>query len=78
MKEIFTCANGYIQARDWKMIAFLKFCLASGGLLLGLLLPPKHRKPALIIGIVVFLATYIPLMIDFIRFAVNFFKPEEA
>lgn len=78
MKEIFACANGYIQARDWRMLTFLKFCLASMGLLLGMLIPEKYRKPAMIVAVVVFLATYIPLMIDFIRFAVNFFKPEEA
>ena len=36
MKRLFDCADRYIQSRDWKMLAGLKFCLCAIGVLLGL------------------------------------------
>ena len=42
MKRLFDCADHYIQARDWKMLAGLKFCLCAIGVLLGLAVPGKH------------------------------------
>lgn len=77
MKQLFGCANRYIRARDWKMIAGLKFCLCSMGILLGLMVPGKHKKTAAIGAFGVFLATYIPLMADFLTFAAEFFRPRE-
>ena len=44
MKRLFYCADHYIQARDWKMLAGLKFCLCAIGVLLGLAVPGKHKK----------------------------------
>ena len=46
MKRLFDCADHYIQARDWKMLAGLKFCLCAIGVLLGLAVPGKHKKCA--------------------------------
>ena len=76
MKRLFDCADRYIQSRDWKMLAGLKFCLCAIGVLLGLLVPGKHKKCAAAGAFGVFLATYIPLMADFLTFAVDFFRPE--
>ncbi len=77
MKQLFDCANRYIQARDWKMLAGLKFCLCAVGVLLGLSVPCKHKKLAAGAALGVFFATYLPLMADFISFAVDFFRPKE-
>ena len=77
MKKLLTCANQYLAARDWKMAAALKFCLGSLGLLLGLEVPRKHKKAAAAAGWVVFLATYIPLMTDFLCFCLDFFRSRE-
>ena len=74
MKQLFLCANHYLQARDWKTLAGLKFCLCSIGVLLGLSVSGKHKKPASIAAGAVFLPTYIPLMADFLRFAFDFFR----
>ena len=74
MQQIFNCANEYVKARDWKMLAGLKFCLCAMGVLLGLSVPKKHRKIVLGGALGVFFATYIPLMFDFISFAVEFFR----
>ena len=46
MKRLFDCADRYIQSRDWKMLAGLKFCLCAIGILLGLSVPGKHKKCA--------------------------------
>ena len=78
MKRIFDCADRYVQSRDWKMVALLKFCLCSIGVLLGLAVPGKHKKAAGCFTAGVFLATYIPLMADFLSFAADFFRPKEA
>ena len=44
MKRLFDCADRYIQSRDWKMLALLKFCLCAIGVLLGLSVPGKHKS----------------------------------
>ena len=44
MKRLLGCADRYIQSRDWTMLAFLKFCLCSIGILLGLSVPGKHKR----------------------------------
>ena len=75
MKCLFDCADRYIQSRDWKMLAGLKFCLCAMGVLLGLSVSEKYKKSAAVGAIGVFLATYLPLMADFLSFAVNFFRP---
>ena len=77
MKRLLGCADRYIQSRDWTMLAFLKFYLCAIGVLLGLSVPGKHKKTAAIGASGVFLATYIPLMADFLTFAADFFRPEK-
>ena len=77
MKRIFDCADSFVQSRDWKMLALVKFCLCSIGVLLGLSVPEKHKKATSGFALGVFLATYFSLMADFLTFAVNFFRPCE-
>ena len=75
MNTLFNCADRYIQSRDRKMLAGLKFCLCAIGVLLGLSVPGKHKKCTAACAFGVFLATYIPLMADFLTFAADFFRP---
>lgn len=77
MKCIFACADRYLQSRDWKMVAVLKFCLGSLGMLLGLLIPGKHKKTAAAAAGTVFCLTYVPLM-GGLSFAWNFFRSEQT
>jgi len=74
MKRLFDCADRYVQSRDWKMVALVKFCLCSIGVLLGLSVPGKHKKTAGGFALGMFLATYFSLMTDFLSFAVHFFR----
>ena len=77
MQRILDCADRYIEARDWKMVSILKFCLASIGVLLGLSIPGKSKKAAGSMAAGVFLVTYIALMVDFLTFTVDFFRSKE-
>ena len=61
MKKLFEVANRYIETSDWKVIAVLKFCLISLGMMLGMLIRPKHKKPVFLAALCVFVASYIPL-----------------
>ena len=77
MKKIFECADCYVVTGGWKMIAVLKFCLISLGMLLGLSVSGKGKKAVKGLALLAFLATYIPLMADFINFARYFFKVQK-
>lgn len=69
MKNWIACANRYLAARDWKMMAGVKLCMGAIGVLLGLSLPGKHKKTGLWVALAVFAVTYVPLMTDFLWFA---------
>ena len=67
MKKLFDAADRYIASCDWKIIAVLKFCLISLGMMLGMAVDRRYRKPVLLGAAAVFIATYIPLMVKFYR-----------
>ena len=67
MKKLFTAADHYIETSDWKLIAVLKFCLISLGMMIGMLIKPAGRRPVFLGALGVFFASYVPLMIKFFR-----------
>ena len=67
MKKLFETADRYIETSDWKMIAVLKFCLISLGIMIGMGVKERYRKPVLFAAVSVFFAAYIPLMAKFFR-----------
>ena len=67
MKKLFDAANRYLQTSDWLTIAVLKFSLISLGMMLGMAVGRKNRKPVFLTALAVFSATYIPLMARFYR-----------
>ncbi len=67
MKKLFEAANRYVETSDWKIIAVLKFCLISLGMMVGMLIRPEHKKPVFLGALGVFLVAYIPLMVKFFR-----------
>ena len=74
MKKLFDAADRYLKQATWKDLALVKFCLVSIGLMAGLQIPKKHRKPVTVGAFLVFLVTYITLMADFFRIL---FKKED-
>ena len=75
MKRLFDAADRYIQTSDWKLIAVLKFCLLSLGVMAGMAVKKKHKKPVLLSALCVFIVTYIPLMARLFR--IFFAEPEQ-
>ena len=60
MKRLFRSAELYLAGSTWKDLAAIKFCLFSLGLLAGLGISARKKRPAAILAVLVFLATYIP------------------
>lgn len=74
MKKLFVCADQYLKESDWKDLALVKFCLCAIGIMIGLMVPKDKKKYPFLIALIVFIITYIPLMIKFIRTAVEYFS----
>ena len=67
MKKLFEAADHYLETSDWKIIAVLKFCLISLGMMIGMMIRPEGRRPVFFGALGVFFLTYIPLMVKFYR-----------
>ena len=65
--KLFEAANHYVETSDWKIIAVLKFCLISLGMMVGMMIKPKHKKPVFLGALGVFGIMYVPLMVKFYR-----------
>lgn len=62
MKKLLNIADRYLEKSDWRTISILKICLFSMGVLVGMDVCEKGKKPARIAAGSIFLATYIPLV----------------
>ena len=67
MKKLFDAANQYIETSDWKIIAVLKFCLISLGMMIGMAIGKKAKKPVFLSALGIFAVTYVPLMVKFVQ-----------
>jgi len=77
MKFLFNSADAYLQQSDWRDLALVKFCLFSMGVIAGITLPPKAKKPAIIAAAAMFVATYIPLMVKYGKIVAGLLKKTE-
>lgn len=68
MKKLFRVADEYLKTCTWKDMVSIKFCLISLGVVIGLLLPEVAKKTVLILCLIMFAATYVPVMIKFVGF----------
>jgi hypothetical protein len=62
MRNLFAIANEYLRQSDWKDLALIKFCLFSMGVLIGVLVPSRAKRPVIMASVCVFVLTYLPLM----------------
>ena len=67
VEVLFSCADEYVRRSSWKDLALVKLCLCAMGVMLGLCVPREKRRPVLIVAAVVFVMTWIPLMVKFVR-----------
>ena len=65
MRKLFSAADAYISKMNWKDLALVKLCLCAAGVMLGLAAPKKLRKWAALGAVVIFVTTYIPIMLKF-------------
>lgn len=76
MKRVFDSADEFVRQSGWKDIAVLKLCLLSLGLLAGMQIAERCKKGVRIAASVVFVLTYIPLMIKYLGILIG--KGEKA
>ncbi len=60
-------SNAFLKQSDWKTMMLIKPCLISFGIMIGIILPEGVRETVLIIALVIFLITYLPLLIKIVR-----------
>ena len=77
MKFLFRSADVYLRQCDWWDLALVKFCLFSIGVIAGVSLPHKAKKPAIVTAAAVFIATYIPLMVKYGKIVAGMLKSTE-
>lgn len=65
MKCIFKMANDYMGEADWKDLTLIKFCLCAMGMLLGMAVAPRNKRTVGVVALIIFVATYVPLMFKF-------------
>jgi len=66
-KWLFNSADIYAKNSTWKDFAALKLCLFAVGLAVGVWIVPEARMTTFWIAVVIFIITYIPLMIKLIK-----------
>lgn len=71
VEKFLESANEYLKQSDWKDLAMIKFCLFAIGIIVGLSIPKEKRKLPLLLATLVFIVTYIPLMIKYMSIAVD-------
>lgn len=68
MKKLFLVADDYLKLCGWKDLTMIKLCVASLGILIGIVMPKKMRAPVARVSACCFLASYVPLMVRLIKF----------
>ena len=58
-EKLFVEANRYVETSDRQTVAVLKFCLISLGMMVGMQIKPRHKKPVFPGALGVFTATYV-------------------
>lgn len=71
MCKMVECANRFVKESSWKELALVKFCLCSMGIMIGSAIPKEKKKCVFLVALTVFLVTYIPLMVKFVKTAVK-------
>ena len=65
MKKLLEYANEFARQSTWKDFALVKICLLAMGLMWGMALHQKAKKPAALLAAAAFAATYVPLVLKF-------------
>lgn len=66
MFDAYTAINRYCQSLNGKRLALHETCCMTFGFVLGLFVPENHKKWNFLLGMVLFLLTFIPVVIFFL------------
>ena len=66
VEKFLRAGNRYLKDMDLEDMAALKFCLGSMGILMGIGIPARLKKPVGLVAGLLFVGTYIPLMSKFV------------
>jgi len=66
VERLIVASNKYIKSMDVEDLAAVKFCASSVGVLLGLGVPLKLKKPVGLLAGLLFAGTWVPLVSKFI------------
>lgn len=78
MKLLLRSADRYLKTMDIWDVSLLKTCLCSMGILMGVGVSEKRKRTVGIAAMVVFLATYIPLVAKFVSIIMDEKRDDEA
>ncbi len=67
MQKLLNYGNKFAKESTWKDFALIKLCVWAMGIIWGISIPKKAHKPVAFIAALVFVATYIPLMLKMFR-----------
>lgn len=62
VKDFVQIADEFIKEMHVADMVVLKFCLLALGMIVGICLPKKWKRPALFTALFVFIVTYLPLV----------------
>lgn len=71
MKKLLASADQFLQESDWRDLTLVKFCLCAIGIMIGLCVPKENKKYPFICAGVIFIITYIPLMVKLIKIIIR-------
>ncbi|MEG0780731.1 MAG: permease of phosphate ABC transporter [Oscillospiraceae bacterium] len=66
MKKLYALIDRCMDHCSWKDLGLIKVCMLALGILLGIALPKKAKRPMFWVAVVAFLATYVPLLVKFL------------
>lgn len=66
MFHLCSVTERYCQTFDWKRLSLFKLCCICFGVASGVLVPEKCRKNVFLGSMILFLVTYIPLMVGLV------------
>lgn len=65
--RLFAKADEYLAESDWRDLALIKFCLCAMGVIIGVSVGQKQKKPVLLTALGIFAVTYVLLMTKFVK-----------
>ena len=66
MKALLSAADRFIEGCSWKDLALVKACLLAMGVMIGSAISARRKKQVLWGAMVLFVATYVPLIVRFL------------